>query len=105
MSPFATAESLPFTAASVAVCLFCLVSKCGALAQEALLSNAPAVDLTTYVSPNVSPQIGRFPCLLLQQADHNFQTGDAGGGNTFPGVTWPAGIVKLGPDLYEYVGT
>ncbi|KAJ4412856.1 hypothetical protein N0V82_008707 [Gnomoniopsis sp. IMI 355080] len=39
-----------------------------------------AEDLTTYVSPN---------------------TGDAGGGNTFPGVTWPLGIVKLGPDLYD----
>ncbi|CAN8104585.1 unnamed protein product [Discula destructiva] len=39
-----------------------------------------ALDLTTYVSPN---------------------TGEAGGGNTFPGVTWPGGIVKLGPDLYD----
>lgn len=29
------------------------------------------------------------------------QTGDAGGGNTFPGVTWPLGVVKLGPDLYD----
>lgn len=29
------------------------------------------------------------------------KTGDTNGGNTFPGVTWPLGIVKLGPDLYH----
>lgn len=29
------------------------------------------------------------------------KTGESGGGNTFPGVTWPLGIVKLGPDLYD----
>lgn len=28
------------------------------------------------------------------------QTGSVGGGNTFPGVTRPLGMVKLGPDLY-----
>ncbi|KUI67089.1 hypothetical protein VM1G_02930 [Cytospora mali] len=39
-----------------------------------------AVDLTPYALPN---------------------TGDTGGGNTFPGVTWPLGMVKLGPDLYD----
>lgn len=27
-------------------------------------------------------------------------TGDTNGGNTFPGVTLPLGLVKLGPDLY-----
>ncbi|KID80741.1 alpha-1,2-mannosidase family protein, partial [Metarhizium brunneum ARSEF 3297] len=27
-------------------------------------------------------------------------TGSTGGGNTFPGVSWPFGMVKLGPDLY-----
>ncbi|CAJ2512905.1 Uu.00g010240.m01.CDS01 [Anthostomella pinea] len=27
-------------------------------------------------------------------------TGDTGGGNTFPGVSLPLGMVKLGPDLY-----
>ncbi|ROV97357.1 hypothetical protein VMCG_06868 [Cytospora schulzeri] len=39
-----------------------------------------AVDLTPYVLPD---------------------TGDTNGGNTFPGVTWPLGMVKLGPDLYD----
>ena len=29
------------------------------------------------------------------------QTGQENGGNTFPGVSWPLGIVKLGPDLYD----
>ncbi|KAH8203119.1 hypothetical protein TruAng_002752 [Truncatella angustata] len=38
-----------------------------------------AQDLTNYVLPN---------------------TGDTNGGNTFPGVSLPLGIVKLGPDLY-----
>ncbi|KAB5576443.1 family 92 glycoside hydrolase [Coniochaeta sp. 2T2.1] len=27
-------------------------------------------------------------------------TGSTNGGNTFPGVSWPMGMVKLGPDLY-----
>ncbi|KAK2610226.1 hypothetical protein N8I77_003676 [Diaporthe amygdali] len=39
-----------------------------------------AADLTDYVLPS---------------------TGQANGGNTFPGVSWPLGIVKLGPDLYD----
>ncbi|KAI0185469.1 glycosyl hydrolase [Xylaria flabelliformis] len=38
-----------------------------------------AQDLTQFVLPNV---------------------GDANGGNTFPGVSLPLGVVKLGPDLY-----
>ncbi|PSR78157.1 glycoside hydrolase family 92 protein [Coniella lustricola] len=45
-----------------------------------MAASVTAADLTTYVSPS---------------------TGDAGGGNTFPGVTWPLGVVKLGPDLYD----
>ncbi|KAI1849300.1 hypothetical protein JX266_004795 [Neoarthrinium moseri] len=43
------------------------------------LSAAFAQDLTSYVLPD---------------------TGDTNGGNTFPGVTLPLGITKLGPDLY-----
>ena len=31
------------------------------------------------------------------------QTGSINGGNTFPGVARPLGIVKLGPDLYTHV--
>ncbi|KAI0798777.1 glycoside hydrolase family 92 protein [Xylaria sp. FL0064] len=38
-----------------------------------------AQDLTQYVLPNI---------------------GDTNGGNTFPGVSLPLGMVKLGPDLY-----
>lgn len=35
------------------------------------------------------------------QLTDQYKTGDTNGGNTFPGVTWPLGIVKLGPDLYD----
>ncbi|KAK9414058.1 putative Glycoside hydrolase family 92 protein [Seiridium unicorne] len=45
----------------------------------AAASVTAAQDLTNYVLPN---------------------TGDTNGGNTFPGVSLPLGIVKLGPDLY-----
>lgn len=43
-------------------------------------SAVAAVDLTGYVLPS---------------------TGQENGGNTFTGVSWPLGIVKLGPDLYD----
>lgn len=46
----------------------------------AVSSTVTAVDLTGYVLPS---------------------TGQENGGNTFPGVSWPLGIVKLGPDLYD----
>lgn len=45
----------------------------------ATASVGSAQDLADYVLPN---------------------TGDTNGGNTFPGVTLPLGMVKLGPDLY-----
>ncbi|ORY62936.1 glycoside hydrolase family 92 protein [Pseudomassariella vexata] len=45
----------------------------------AFLSKSHAQDLTGYVLPD---------------------TGSINGGNTFPGVSLPLGVVKLGPDLY-----
>ncbi|POS71616.1 glycosyl hydrolase [Diaporthe helianthi] len=45
-----------------------------------LSSTVAAADLSSYVLPS---------------------TGQQNGGNTFPGVSWPLGIVKLGPDLYD----
>ncbi|KAI1825532.1 glycoside hydrolase family 92 protein [Xylaria intraflava] len=50
-----------------------------ALALAASASLCRGLDLTKFVLPGV---------------------GDAGGGNTFPGVSLPYGIVKIGPDLY-----
>ncbi|KAI1308028.1 glycoside hydrolase family 92 protein [Xylaria venustula] len=49
------------------------------LVAAASVSLCSAQDLTQYVLPNM---------------------GDANGGNTFPGVSLPLGMVKLGPDLY-----
>ncbi|KAI0204964.1 glycoside hydrolase family 92 protein [Astrocystis sublimbata] len=50
-----------------------------ACAFAAAASLCQAQDLSKYVLPNM---------------------GDTNGGNTFPGVSLPLGIVKLGPDLY-----
>lgn len=63
-----------------------------------------AEDLTAYVHPNVSRPPSPWTNLPLYDGCHTdceSKTGDAGGGNTFPGVTWPLGMVKLGPDLYD----
>lgn len=49
------------------------------------------------MNPSLLHHLG-LPTYVLTWGD---QTGDADGGNTFPGVTWPLGIVKLGPDLYD----
>ncbi|KAI0454761.1 glycoside hydrolase family 92 protein [Xylaria acuta] len=50
-----------------------------AFAAATSLCRAQDLDLTQFVLPNV---------------------GDSNGGNTFPGVSLPLGVVKLGPDLY-----
>ncbi|KAK8080703.1 glycosyl hydrolase- family 92 protein [Apiospora hydei] len=50
----------------------------GVVAASALVLNN-AADLTDYVLPDA---------------------GTINGGNTFPGVSLPFGIIKLGPDLY-----
>ncbi|KAI1170202.1 glycoside hydrolase family 92 protein [Nemania sp. FL0916] len=50
-----------------------------ALLALACAATCQAQDLAQYVLPNM---------------------GDSNGGNTFPGVSLPLGIVKLGPDLY-----
>lgn len=61
-----------------------------------------AQDLAQFVLPSVSSD-PRLPRNIHPDADTSYpytQMGDANGGNTFPGVSLPFGIVKLGPDLY-----
>ncbi|KAI0438308.1 glycoside hydrolase family 92 protein [Xylaria telfairii] len=50
-----------------------------AVAAATSICQAQDLDLTQFVLPNM---------------------GDSNGGNTFPGVSLPLGVVKLGPDLY-----
>jgi putative alpha-1,2-mannosidase len=58
--------------------------------------NMDVMDLTQYVLPlyTCSPH---HSCSI---ANAKYSTGTQNGGNMFPGVSRPFGVVKLGPDMY-----
>jgi putative alpha-1,2-mannosidase len=69
-----------------------------ALGLLTLVGPVLAADLASYALPDVSDT--RLTASTYTVATNIEQTGSTNGGNTFPGVSRPFGIVKLGPDSY-----